>query len=101
MTLHRDWCLEDIIPAPKRPQKLPIVLSPEEVLSIGIFTGPERNQQRIGATDLARALSRCVAAISRTAHVVSVEMQLVITTSDGGCFAAGLFFFFGVHPHLG
>ena len=22
MTLHRDWCLEDIIPAPKRPQKL-------------------------------------------------------------------------------
>jgi integrase/recombinase XerD len=32
VTLHRDWCLEDIIPAPKRPQKLPIVLSPEEVL---------------------------------------------------------------------
>jgi integrase/recombinase XerD len=31
VTLHRDWCLEDIIPAPKRPQKLPIVLSPEEV----------------------------------------------------------------------
>jgi integrase/recombinase XerD len=32
VTLHRDWCLEDIIPAPKKPQKLPIVLSPEEVL---------------------------------------------------------------------
>ena len=32
VTLHRDWCLEDILPAPKRPQKLPIVLSPEEVL---------------------------------------------------------------------
>ena len=32
MTLHREWCLEDIIPTPKRPQKLPIVLSPEEVL---------------------------------------------------------------------
>jgi site-specific recombinase XerD len=31
VTLHRDWCLEDIIPAPKKPQKLPIVLSPEEV----------------------------------------------------------------------
>src|SRR5260370_12672139 len=26
VTLHRDWRLEDIIPAPKKPQKLPIVL---------------------------------------------------------------------------
>jgi site-specific recombinase XerD len=32
VTLHRDWTLEDIIPAPKKPQKLPVVLSPEEVL---------------------------------------------------------------------
>ena len=32
-------------------------------------------------SDLARALSRCVAAISRTAHVVSAETQLVIATS--------------------
>jgi integrase/recombinase XerD len=32
VTLHRDWYLEDVIPAPKKPQKLPIVLSPEEVL---------------------------------------------------------------------
>ena len=32
VTLHKDWSLEDIIPAPKKPQKLPIVLSPEEVL---------------------------------------------------------------------
>ena len=32
VTLHKGWSLEDIIPAPKKPQKLPIVLSPEEVL---------------------------------------------------------------------
>ena len=32
VTLHKDWRVEDIIPAPKKPQKLPIVLSPEEVL---------------------------------------------------------------------
>ncbi len=31
VTLKKDWHLEDIIPAPKRPQKLPVVLSPEEV----------------------------------------------------------------------
>jgi site-specific recombinase XerD len=32
VTLHKDWKVEEIIPAPKKPQKLPIVLSPEEVL---------------------------------------------------------------------
>ena len=32
VTLHKDWRLEEIIPAPKKPQKLPIVLSPEKVL---------------------------------------------------------------------
>ena len=32
VTLHKDWTLEEIIPAPKKHQTLPIVLSPEEVL---------------------------------------------------------------------
>ena len=32
VTLHKDWAFEEIIPAPKKPQKLPVVLSPEEVL---------------------------------------------------------------------
>src|SRR6059036_1930085 len=32
VTLHKDWEIEDIIPAPKKPQRLPVVLSPEEVL---------------------------------------------------------------------
>jgi integrase/recombinase XerD len=32
VTLKKDWTFEEIIPAPKKPQKLPIVLSPEEVI---------------------------------------------------------------------
>jgi integrase/recombinase XerD len=32
VTLKREWCFEDVIPAPKRSKKLPVVLSPEEVL---------------------------------------------------------------------
>ncbi len=32
VTLKRDWPVEDVIPAPKVPQKLPFVLSPDEVL---------------------------------------------------------------------
>jgi integrase/recombinase XerD len=30
--LKRDWAVQDLIPAPKVPQTLPVVLSPEEVL---------------------------------------------------------------------
>jgi integrase/recombinase XerD len=32
ITLQKDWSLEEVIPAPKKPEKLPVVLSPEEVL---------------------------------------------------------------------
>jgi site-specific recombinase XerD len=32
VTLRKDWIFQDVIPAPKKPQKLPVVLSPEEVL---------------------------------------------------------------------
>jgi integrase/recombinase XerD len=32
ITLHKDWSLTEVIPTPKKPQKLPIVPSPEEVL---------------------------------------------------------------------
>jgi site-specific recombinase XerD len=31
VTLHKEWNFQDVIPAPKKPQKLPVVLSPEEV----------------------------------------------------------------------
>jgi integrase/recombinase XerD len=33
VTLKRDWTFEDAIPAPKQPHKLPVVLSPDEVVS--------------------------------------------------------------------
>jgi integrase/recombinase XerD len=32
VTLHKDWVFEDVIPAPKKPQTLPVVLSPEEAI---------------------------------------------------------------------
>ena len=32
ITLNKDWSLTEVIPTPKKPQKLPIVPSPEEVL---------------------------------------------------------------------
>jgi integrase/recombinase XerD len=32
VTLKKEWSFRDLIPAPKVPKKLPIILSPEEVL---------------------------------------------------------------------
>jgi site-specific recombinase XerD len=32
VTLKTGWTIDEVIPAPKKPQKLPIILSPEEVL---------------------------------------------------------------------
>ena len=32
VSLKKDWAFEDVIPAPKKPERLPVVLSPEEVL---------------------------------------------------------------------
>ena len=32
ITLHKVWNFQEVIPSPKKPQKLPMVLSPEEVL---------------------------------------------------------------------
>jgi hypothetical protein len=34
ITLHKDWRLTEVIPTPKKPQNLPIVPSPEEVLRV-------------------------------------------------------------------
>jgi integrase/recombinase XerD len=33
VTLKKGWSFEEVVPAPKKPRKLPIVLSPEEVLA--------------------------------------------------------------------
>src|SRR5436305_8367103 len=32
VSLKKDWTFADVIPAPRKPQTLPVVLSPEEVL---------------------------------------------------------------------
>jgi site-specific recombinase XerD len=69
VTLRRQWSLDDIIPAPKRPQKLPVILSPEEVLA---FLGgvPQVKHRTI--------LTSCYAAGLRVSEVV----RLLISDID-------------------
>src|ERR1700745_4283635 len=44
VTLKKDWTFEDIIPAPKKPQTLPVVLSPEEVLQFLACVGSRKHR---------------------------------------------------------
>ena len=48
VSLKKDWSFEDVIPAPKKPQRLPVVLSPEEVLQLSEL---RRQHQASGDSD--------------------------------------------------
>ena len=80
VTLHKDWSFEDIIPAPKKPQKLPIVLSPEEVQHfLGCVPNPKHRT----------ILTTCYAAglrVSETVRLKPTEIdsqRMVIRVEQG------------------
>ena len=78
--LHKDWTWEDVIPAPKKPQKLPIVLSPEEVLQ---FLGA------LGNIKHRAILTTCYAAglrISEAVHLqpTDIDAQRMVIRVDQG-----------------
>ena len=77
VSLKKDWTFEDIIPAPKKPQKLPVVLSPEEVLQ---FLGC------VSSTKHRAILTTCYAAglrISETVHLKPTDLDSHISTVAG------------------
>jgi site-specific recombinase XerD len=66
VTLRREWNLQEIIPAPKQPQKLPVILCPEEVLEfLSCVRG--HNHRTI--------LTCCYAAGLRISEVVALEVS--------------------------
>jgi site-specific recombinase XerD len=80
VSLHRDWQFDDVIPAPKKPQKLPVVLSPEEVVQ---FLGC------IESTKHRAILTTCYAAGLRISEVVSlkptdIDSQRMVIRVDQG-----------------
>jgi site-specific recombinase XerD len=80
VSLKRDWTFEDIIPAPKKPQKLPVVLSPEEVLQF---------LDRVGNTKHRAILTTCYAAGLRISEAVRLTIpdidsqRMVIRVEQG------------------
>jgi site-specific recombinase XerD len=82
VTLHKDWSREEIIPTPKRPQKLPIVLSPEEVLQF--LSCVESVKHRT-------ILTSCYAAGLRISEAIRLKVadidsqRMVIRVEQGKC----------------
>lgn len=80
VSLKKDWIFEDVIPAPKKPQKLPIVLSPEEVLQ---FLG------HVGSTKHRAILTTCYASGLRISEAVRLTIpdidsaRMVIRVDQG------------------
>ncbi len=80
VSLKRDWIFEDVIPTPKKPQKLPVVLSPGEVLQ---FLGS------VGAIKHRAILTTCYAAGLRISEAVRLKptdldsQRMVIRVEQG------------------
>ena len=68
ITLKKDWDFNEIIPAPKKPQTLPVVLSPEEVLHfLGCIVSPKHHA----------ILSSCYAAGLRISEAVRLTIPAI------------------------
>src|SRR6202158_2172058 len=80
VSLKKDWSFEDMIPAPKKPQKLPVVLSPEEVLEFLACVGSTKHRS---------ILTTCYAAglrISECVHLKPIDIdsrRMVIRVEQG------------------
>ena len=82
VTLRREWKLEDIIPAPKAPQTLPIILSPEEVLEF-LSCVRLHNHRTILTCCYAAGLRISEALALEAAHIDSQRMMIRVEQGKG------------------
>ncbi len=80
VSLKKDWTFEDVIPAPKKPEKLPLILSPEEVLH---FLGC------VGSSKHRAILSSCYGAGLRISESIrlraaDIDSQRMVIRVDQG-----------------
>jgi integrase/recombinase XerD len=82
VSLKKNWQFEDVIPAPKMPQKLPVVLSPEEVLQfLGCIDSSEH--RAILTTCYAAGLRISEAVCLKTADIDSQRMVIHVDQGKG------------------
>jgi integrase/recombinase XerD len=82
VTLHREWNFDDIIPTPKVPKTLPVILSPEEVLE---FLGcvSEGKHRTILTTCYAAGLRISEAVALQAPHIDSRRMMIRVEQGKG------------------
>jgi integrase/recombinase XerD len=90
ITLHRDWNLEEVIPTPKKPQKLPIVLTQEEVLKF-LASVRSLKHRTILTTCYAAGLRVSEAICLKVTDIDSERMLIRVQQGKGAkCFATHL-----------
>ena len=82
VTLQKRWPFDDVIPAPKKPQSLPVVLSPQEVVQF-LDAVKAAKHRAILATCYAAGLSISEAIRLTVSAIDSERMVLRITKGKG------------------
>jgi site-specific recombinase XerD len=82
VSLKKAWTFEDIIPAPKKPQKLPVILSPEEILQFLACVGNIKHRA-ILTTCYAAGLRISEAVRLKPTHIDSQRMVLRVEQGKG------------------
>lgn len=82
VTLQKDWDLAQVIPAPKKPQTLPIVLSPEEVV-LFLSCVPGHKARTILTVCYAAGLRISEAIALRPADIDSQRMMIRVEQGKG------------------
>jgi integrase/recombinase XerD len=80
ITLKKDWTFEDDIPLPKKPQKLPVVLSPEEV--VHFLSCVDCNKHRVILTTCYAAGLRISEAVRPKAAAID-SARMVVRVDQG------------------
>jgi site-specific recombinase XerD len=80
VTLKKDWSFKDILPLPKKPQTLPIVLSPEEVIQF--FACVTSRKHRAILTVCYAAGLRISEAVALTAPAIDSQ-RMVLRVEQG------------------
>jgi integrase/recombinase XerD len=81
-SLKKDWPFDEVIPAPKAPQKLPVVLSPEEVLQF-LDCVVSTKHRAILTTCYAAGLRISEAVCLKLAHIDSKRMVIRVEQGKG------------------
>src|ERR1700730_1666388 len=82
VTLKRNWSLDEVIPTPRKPKKLPVILSPEEVLQF-LDCVRSRKHRAILTTCYAAGLRVSEAVALTSAAIDSKRMVIRVEQGKG------------------